>query len=152
MDLNYHSSTLCLFNNGEIIIKDQIENKNYIIENKKYLNILIEIKDLNYLAICNFDNVIKIFDMNLMIMKSKLIGHKKIINDIKYLIPPKNANYKYKIFSCSDDLTVKLWDLVQFKCFLTISLECSGILCNINFLHDKELIVLTNENKINIIE
>ena len=153
MDLNYHDSVLSLFNNKEIIIKDNIDQKNYIINIKdKNINLVYEIKTMNYLAINCFDNNIEIFDMNLMIMKTKLIGHKKIINDVKELIPLNNSSYKTKLISCSDDNTVRIWDLNKFTNELAIYFEKISLLYKINIFPDKKIAALTNENIIFIIE
>ena len=153
MDLNFHNSFLSLFNNNEIIIKDEIDQKNYIIDIKgKNISFIYEIKSMNFLATINFDNNINIFDMNLMVNKTKLIGHKNIINDIKELVPLNNSNYKTKLISCSDDGTVRIWDMIKFNCDLIIQLNKGGILCNINILPNKEIMALTNENLIYIIE
>ena len=151
MDLKYNNSILSLFNNNEIVIKDQVINKNYIIKIKN-INFIYEIETMKYLAISHFDDIIDIFDMNLMIMKAKLIGHKKIINDIKELIPLNNSNYKSKLISCSDDNTIRIWDLFRFECDLVISLENQGLLYKINILPNKEIMALTNDNSIYIIE
>ena len=153
MDLNYHDSVLSLFNNKEIIIKDNIDKKNYIINiTDKNINLVYEIKTMNYLAINCFDNNIEIFDMNLMIMKTKLIGHKKIINDVKELIPLNNSSYKTKLISCSDDNTVRIWDLNKFTNELAIYFEKISLLYKINIFPDKKIAALTNENIIFIIE
>ena len=151
IDLKYNNSILSLFNNNEIVIKDQVINKNYIIKIKN-INFIYEIETMKYLAISHFDDIIDIFDMNLMIMKAKLIGHKKIINDIKELIPLNNSNYKSKLISCSDDNTIRIWDLFRFECDLVISLENQGLLYKINILPNKEIMALTNDNSIYIIE
>ena len=153
MDLNFHNSFLSLFNNNEIIIKDKIDKKNYIIDIKgKNISFIYEIKSMNFLATINFDNNINIFDMNLMVNKTKLIGHKSIINDIKEIVPLNNSNYNTKLISCSDDGTVRIWDMIKFICELSIQLDKGGILCNINILPNKEIMALTNENLIYIIE
>ena len=150
-DLYYHNSILSLYNNGKIIINDFFEKKNYIIKGKN-INFICEIKSMNFLAINYFDNYINIFDLNIMTMKTKLIGHKNIINDVKELIPLKHSSYKTKMISCSDDNTVRIWDLNRFVCELVINFEKGGILCTLNILPEKEILVLTNENIINIIE
>ena len=154
LDLNYHNSVLSLFNNVEIIIKDNLEQKNYIINNKdKNTNLIFEIKTMNYLAINYYDNNINIFDLNLMITKTKLVGHTKVINNIKELVPLDNSSYKTKLISCSDDNTTRIWDLIKFNCDLVISFERQvGLLCKLNILPNKEIMVLTNENSIYIIE
>ena len=151
IDLCYHDSILSVFNNCEIIIKDFYENKNYIIKGKN-INFISEIKTMNFLVINYFDNNINIFDMNIMAMKTKLTGHKNIINDIKELMPLNNSSYKTKIISCSDDNTVRIWDLNRFICELVIEFENRGILCQIEILPKKEIMALTNENIIYIIE
>ena len=153
MDLNYHGSVLSVFNNKEIIIKDTSEQKNYIINMKdKNINLVNEIKTMNYLAINCFDNNIDIFDMNLMIMKTKLIGHKKIINDIKELIPLPNSSYTTKLISCSDDNTIRIWNLNKFTNELVIYFEKISLLCRINIFPDKKIVAITNENIIFIID
>ena len=153
MDLNYHGSVLSVFNNKEIIIQDTSEQKNYIINMKdKNINLINEIKTMNYLAINCFDNNIDIFDMNLMIMKTKLTGHKKIINDIKELIPLPNSSYTTKLISCSDDNTIRIWNLNKFTNELVIYFEKISLLCRINIFPDKKIVAITNENIIFIIE
>jgi WD40 repeat protein len=153
IDLNFHNSILSLFNSKDIMIKDEVENKNYMIDVKtNNISIIYEIKTMNFLAIVNYDNNISIFDMNLMINKNQLIGHGDIINDIKELIPLSNSNYNTKLISCSDDGTVRIWDLIKFNCELIICLDKRGILCNLNILPDQEIMALTNENMIYIIE
>ena len=153
MDLNYHGSILTVFNNKEIIIKDSSDQKNYIINIKdKNINLVYEIKTMNYLAINCFDNNIEIFDMNLMIMKTKLIGHKKIINDIKELVPLNNSSYSTKLISCSDDNTIRIWNLNKFINELVIYFEKISLLYKINIFPDKKIVALTNENIIFIIE
>ena len=128
-------------------------NKSQIIDIKgKNINIIYEIKTMNYLAISYFDNDIDLFDMNLMIMKSKLKGHKKIINDIKELIPLNNSSYTTKLISCSDDNTIRIWNLIRFTCDLTISLENRGLLYKLNILPNQEIMALSNNNSIYIIE
>ena len=152
MDLNFHNSLLSLFNNKEIIIKDQLTHKTHIIDIKeKNINLIYEIKSMNYLAITHFDNNIDLFDMNLMIMKEKLIGHKNIINDIKELIPLNNSSYKTKLISCSDDNTIRIWNLIKFNCDLIILIENGGLLYKLNILPNKEIMALSNENYIYII-
>jgi len=153
IDLNFHNSLLSLFNNKEIIIKDQLTHKTHIIDIKeKNINLIYEIKSMNYLAITHFDNNIDLFDMNLMIMKEKLIGHKNIINDIKELIPLNNSSYKTKLISCSDDNTIRIWNLIKFTCDLIILIENGGLLYKLNILPNKEIMALSNENYIYIIE
>ena len=151
IDLKYNNSILSLFNNNEIVIKDQVIDKNYIIKIKN-ISFIYEIETMKYLAITHFDDIIDIFDLNLMIMKAKLLGHKKIINDIKELIPLNNSNYKSKLISCSDDNTIRIWDLIRFDCDLIINLENQGLLYKINILPNKEIMALTNDNSIYIIE
>ena len=153
IDLNYHDSILSLFNNNEIVIKDQLIKKNYIINIKdKSINLIYEILTMKYIAISHFDNIIDIFDMNLMIMKTKLIGHQSIINDIKELIPLNNSNYKSKLISCSDDNTIRIWDLIRFDCDLVICLENQGLLGKLNILPNREIMALTDDNSIYIIQ
>ena len=62
--------------------------------------------------------MIDIFDLDLMILKNKLKGHKKIVNDLKELIPIENSNYNPKLLSCSDDATIRIWDLVNLIIYL----------------------------------
>ena len=118
----------------------------------KNINLVNEIKTMNYLAINCFDNNIDIFDMNLMIMKTKLTGHKKIINDIKELIPLPNSSYTTKLISCSDDNTIRIWNLNKFTNELVIYFEKISLLCRINIFPDKKIIAITNENIIFIIK
>ena len=151
--LSFHNSVLTLFNTQEIIIKDQELDNNFIIDIKeKQVNIILEIKSLNYLAITHFDSVIDIFDLNLMLIKNKLIGHNKIVNDIKELVPLENSNYNTKLVSCSDDKTIRIWDLVKFHCESIINLENRSFLFVLNILPDKEIMTLDNENIIHFID
>ena len=151
--LNFHKAILTLFNTQEIIIKDVLEKKNYIIDIKeRQINLILEIKSFNYLAITHFDSDIDIFDLNLMIMKNKLRGHRKIVNDIKELIPLPDSNYNTKLLSCSDDKTIRIWDLIKFYCEYIISFEKYSFLFSLNILPDKEIIALDNENIIHIID
>jgi hypothetical protein len=151
--LNFHNSVLTLFNTQEIIIKDQEMNNNFIIDIKeKQINIILELKSLNYLAITHFDSVIDIFDLNLMVIKNKLVGHNKIVNDIKELIPLENSNYITKLISCSDDKTIRIWDLVKFHCESIINLEKRSFLFVINILPEKEIMTLDNENVVHFID
>ena len=153
MNLNYHESILSLFDCNEIVIKDQLNKKNYIIKiREKNVNLIYEIINMNYLAISHFDNIIDIFDMNLMVNKTKLIGHQNIVNHITELIPLNNSNYKTKLISCSDDNTIRIWDLIHFNCDLIITLESQGFLCKLNILPNKEIMALTDDNSIYIIE
>ena len=151
--LNYHNSVLTLFNTQEIIIKDKVLNNNFIINIKeRQINIILEIKSLDYLALTHFDSVIDIFDLNLMLIKNKLIGHKSIVNDIKELIPSENSNYKTKLISCSDDKTIRIWDLVNFFCETIISLNKSSFLFTLNILPEQEIMTLDSENIIHFID
>ena len=151
--LNFHNSVLTLFNTQEIIIKDQTLNNNFIIDIKEnQINIILEIKSFNYLAITHFDSIIDIFDLDLMIMKIKLKGHNKIVNDIKELIPLENSNYNSKLISCSDDKTIRIWDLVNFHCESIIYLEKYSFLFALNILPNKEIMILDNENNIHFID
>ena len=151
--LSFHNSVLTLFNTQEIIIKDQELNNNFIIDIKeKQINIILELNSLNYLAITHFDSVIDIFDLNLMLIKNKLIGHNKIVNDIKELVPLENSNYNTKLVSCSDDKTIRIWDLVKFHCESIINLENRSFLFLLNILPDKEIMTLDNENLIHFID
>ena len=151
--MNFHNSVLTLFNTQEIIIKDQEMNNNFIIDIKeKQINIILELKSLNYLAITHFDSVIDIFDLNLMVIKNKLVGHNKIVNDIKELIPLENSNYITKLISCSDDKTIRIWDLVKFHCESIINLEKRSFLFVINILPEKEIMTLDNENVVHFID
>ena len=151
--LNYHNSVLTLFNTQEIIIKDKVLNNNFIIDIKeRQINIILEIKSLDYLALTHFDSVIDIFDLNLMIIKNKLIGHNSIVNDIKELIPSENSNYKTKLISCSDDKTIRIWDLVNFFCETIISLNKSSFLFTLNILPEQEIMTLDSENIIHFID
>ena len=151
--LNFHNSVLTLFNTQEIIIKDQTLNNNFIIDIKEnQINIILEIKSFNYLAITHFDSIIDIFDLDLMIMKTKLKGHNKIVNDIKELIPLENSNYNSKLISCSDDKTIRIWDLVNFHCESIIYLEKYSFLFALNILPNKEIMILDNENNIHFID
>ena len=152
MYLNFHNCVLNLYNNKEIIIMDNLNHKNYKINDRKNINLIYEIKTMNYLAFSHFNEYIYIFDLNLMVMKTKLAGHKKIINDIKELIPLKNSTYKSKLISCSDDNTIRIWNLIKFNCDLIISLENQGILCKLNILPNKEIMTIANDNSIYIIE
>ena len=151
--LNFHNSVLTLFNTQEIIIKDQTLNNNFIIDIKEnQINIILEIKSFNYLAITHFDSIIDIFDLDLMLMKTKLKGHNKIVNDIKELIPLENSNYNSKLVSCSDDKTIRIWDLVNFHCESIIYLEKYSFLFALNILPNKEIMILDNENNIHFID
>jgi WD40 repeat protein len=151
--LTFHNSILSLFNTYEIIIKDELVKNNYIINIKeKQVNIIYEIKSFNYLAITHFDSDIDIFDLDLMILKNKLKGHKKIVNDLKELIPIENSNYNPKLLSCSDDSTIRIWDLVYFYCENIINLENYSFLFYINIMSKNEIIALDNENILHIIE
>ena len=151
--LNFHNSVLTLYNNQEIIIKDELEKNNYIIDIKnKQINKILELKSFNYLAITHFDSDIDIFDLNVLILKIKLKGHKKIVNDLKELIPSENSNYNPKLISCSDDKTIRIWDSIKFYCEKIISIEKSSFMFFLNILPNKKIIVLDNENVIHIIE
>ena len=151
--LTFHNSILSLFNTHEIIIKDELVKNHYIINIKeKQVNIIYEIKSFNYLAITHFDSDIDIFDLDLMILKNKLKGHKKIVNDLKELIPIENSNYNPKLLSCSDDSTIRIWDLVYFYCENIINLENYSFLFYINIMSKNEIIALDNENILHIIE
>ena len=151
--LNFHKSILTLFNSQEIIIKDLLEKKNYIIDIKeRQINLILEIKSFNYLAITHFDSDIDIFDLNLMIIKNKLTGHKKIVNDIKELTPLQDSNYNTKLVSCSDDRTIRIWDLIKFYCEYIICFEKYSVLFELNILPNKEIMALDNENIIHIID
>ena len=153
LSLNFHDSVLTLFQNQEIIIRDKKENHNYIINIKeRQINIILELKSFNYLVITHFDSDIDIFDLNLMIMKNKLKGHKKIVNDLKELIPLQNSNYNPKLISCSDDKTIRIWDLIKFFCEYIISLENYNFIFSINILPSMEIMALDNENRIYIID
>ena len=153
ISLDYHDSTLVLFKNQEIIIKDEIDKNNYIIDIKGMtIDKMIEIKKFNYLAITHFNSYIDIFDLNLMVKKTKLIGHKKIVNDIKELTPFPNSNYDSKLISCSDDKTIRIWNLINFCCETIIHFEKSYFLFTINILPDKEILAVDSENLIHIIE
>ena len=112
----------------------------------------MEIKSFNYLAITHFDSDIDIFDLNLMIIKNKLAGHKKIVNDIKELIPLQDSNYNTKLVSCSDDRTIRIWDLIKFYCEYIICFEKYSVLFELNILPNKEIMALDNENIIHIID
>ena len=87
-----------------------------------------------------------------MIIKNKLKGHKKIVNDLKELIPIENSNYNPKLLSCSDDATIRIWDLVYFYCENIINLENYSFLFCINIMSKNEIIALDNENILHIIE
>ena len=151
--LNFHKSILTLFNTQEIIIKDLVEKKNYVIDVKeRQINLILEIKSFNYLAITHFDSDIDIVDLNLMIIKNKLTGHKKIVNDIKELIPLQDSNYNTKLVSCSDDKTIRIWDLIKFYCEYIICFEKYSVLFELNILPNKEIMALDNENIIHIID
>ena len=151
--LNYHNSLLTLFNEQEIIIKDEKEKNNFIIDIKyKQINIILELKSFNYLAMTHFYSDIDIFDLNLMVMKTKLKGHKKIVNDIKEIIPLENSNYNSKLVSCSDDKTIRIWDLIKFYCEYIICLENFDFLFELNILPKNEILVLDNENMLHVIE
>ena len=151
--LNFHNSVLTLYNTQEIIIKDELEKNNYIIDIKnKQINKILELKSFNYLAITHFNSDIDIFDLNVMILKIKLKGHKKIVNDLKELIPSENSNYNPKLISCSDDKTIRIWDSIKFYCEKIISIEKSSFMFFLNILPNKEIIVLDNENVIHMIE
>ena len=151
--MNFHNSILTLYNTQEIVIKDSLVKNNYIIDLKnKQINIILELKSLNYLAITHFDSDIDIFDLNIMILKFKLKGHKKIVNDIKELIPLENSNYNQKLISCSDDKTIRIWDLIKFYCEKIISIEKSSFMFFLNILPNKEIIALDNENVMHIID
>ena len=75
-----------------------------------------------------------------------------IINDIKELIPLNNSNYKSKLISCSDDNTIRIWDLIRFDCDLVICLENQGLLGKLNILPNREIMALTDDNSIYIIQ
>ena len=151
--LNFHNSLLTLFNTQKIIIKDETEKNNYIINIKeKQINIILEIKSFNYLAITHFHSDIDIFDLNIMVMKTKLKGHKKIVNDIKELKPLENSNYNSKLISCSDDKTIRIWDLINFYCEYIICLDNYGFLFELNILPKNEIMALDNENVLHVIE
>ena len=104
------------------------------------------------MAITHFNSDIDIFDLNIMILKIKLKGHKKIVNDLKELIPSENSNYNPKLISCSDDKTIRIWDSIKFYCEKIISIEKSSFMFFLNILPNKEIIVLDNENVIHMIE
>ena len=153
LPLDFHNSILTLYNSQEIIIKDVTQNNNYIINIKeRQVNIILEIKSFNYLAIAHFDSDIDIFDLNLMLMKNKLKGHKKIVNDLKEIIPLENSNYNAKLVSCSDDKTIRIWNLIKFYCEYVISLENNNFLFSLNVLPNREIMALDSENIIYLID
>ena len=87
--------------------------------------------------------------MKLMISKSILKRHIGIVNDIKEL---NNTSNKTQLISCSDDNTIIIWNLEKFFCELIISLPLSNLLCKLNILPNKEILALTNENLIFIVD
>ena len=72
-----------------------------------------------------------------------LYGHKKAINAMCY------SNSIENLFSCSKDLTIKIWDLETLKCIKTLFNQHTSNIYDITFC-DNELISCSNDGNINI--
>ena len=66
----------------------------------------------NFFAVVNSNNNINIYNAKNFTLESSLEGHNHIIYDIIF-----NPNMeKFEIFSCSEDCTIKIWNILLRKC------------------------------------
>ena len=72
-----------------------------------------------------------------------IIGHKNYINAMYYL------NKNHNLFSCSKDLTIKIWNIDSFKCINTLRRQHTSNIYDI-ILCDNDLISCSNDHNINI--
>ena len=72
-----------------------------------------------------------------------IIGHKNYINAMYYL------NKNHNLFSCSTDLTIKIWNIDSFKCINTLRRQHTSNIYDI-ILCDNDLISCSNDHNINI--
>ena len=84
--------------------------------------------------------IINLFNEN---NKRYLIGHRDSINSICYL------NSKKNLFSCSKDMTIKIWDLENLKCTNTLYRQHKSIIYGI-IICGNDLISCSNDCSINI--
>ena len=72
-----------------------------------------------------------------------LIGHKNSINSLCYL------EYKKNLFSCSKDMTIKIWDLENLRCTNTLYRQHNSIIYGI-IICNNDLISCSNDKTINV--
>ena len=72
-----------------------------------------------------------------------IIGHKNYINAMYYL------NKNHNLFSCSKDLTIKIWNIDSLKCINTLKRQHTSNIYDI-ILCDNDLISCSNDHNINI--
>lgn len=83
--------------------------------------------------------IFDLFDEN----KKVMFGHNKSINYICYL------KHKNKLFSCSKDMTIKIWDLESLRCIYTLYRTHRSIIYEI-IICDNDLISCSNDQTINV--
>ena len=101
--------------------------------------------NINYhtLAVGDKNGQIIIIDLLNERNQKFLSGHKRDINSICY------SKYKDILFSCSKDMTIKIWDLETLKCINTLYNQHNSMIYGI-ILCGNDLISCSNDCSINI--
>ena len=70
-------------------------------------------EDGKLLASGDINGIIRVYDLETRSVLRTLVGHKNAVRDLKF------SYEKNRLISCSDDNTVKYWDVTQEECLLT---------------------------------
>lgn len=101
--------------------------------------------DNHKIAVGTFDGpiiIVDLFNGNIQFL-DEYNGHKDKINCMCYY------KWKEKLFSCSKDQSIKIWDLVTLKCINTLYKQHSSIIYGVAIC-GSELISCSNDKSINI--
>ena len=110
--------------------------------NNSCVTCLININN-HKLAVGYGDGVINIIDLFEISNYKVLSGHKSGINSICYL------KWKLKLFSCSKDSTIKIWDLETMQCTNTLYKQHTSLIYGL-IICGNDLISCGNDKTINI--
>ena len=110
--------------------------------NNSLITCIININN-HILGIGTGDGIIIILNLYDENNKKYLLGHKNSINSICYLKTKQN------LFSCSKDMTIKIWDLETLKCTNTFYRQHTSIIYGI-IICGNDLISCSNDCSINV--